>query len=127
MDERRAAVAKIVIHLTSGAAHPTRAALDFLVAKAAVEDGEAVSLFRARDPAQLIRHTTRDALQGLGTGRLKDSYDAILGAGGRLYLSGMSSTARGITESDLRGKTAELVPPHVLVRLILEHDRVLTY
>jgi hypothetical protein len=39
----------------------------------------------------------------------------------------MSSQARGLTPADLEGKPADMAMPNVLVRLALEHDRVLTY
>jgi hypothetical protein len=48
-------------------------------------------------------------------------------AGGRIYVSGMSGKARGVSEADLAGKPAEFAMPNVLVRLALEHDRVFTY
>jgi hypothetical protein len=47
--------------------------------------------------------------------------------GGRFYLSGMSSQARGLSEGDIAGKPAELAMPRRLVELTLQHDRVLTY
>jgi hypothetical protein len=68
-----------------------------------------------------------DNLFGLGTGKLRESYDAIVAGGGRFYLSGMSSKARGMSEADLQGKPAEFAMPNVLVRLSLEHDRMFTY
>lgn len=86
-------MAKILVHITHGPEHPTRAALAV----------------------------------GLGTGKLRESYDAIVAAGGRFYLSGMSSKARGVGESDLSGKPAEMAMPTVLVRLAVEHDRMFTY
>jgi hypothetical protein len=39
----------------------------------------------------------------------------------------MSSKARGLAEGDIEGKPVELATPNVLVRLAVEHDRVLTY
>lgn len=120
-------MAKILVNITHGPEHPTRAALGFLVAKAAIEEGHAVSLFLAGDAVQLIRDATLDTLAGLGTGKLRESYDAIVSGGGRFYLSGMSSKARGVTEADLAGKPAEMAMPNVLVRLALEHDRMFTY
>ena len=50
-----------------------------------------------------------------------------MAGGGRFYLSGMSSQARGVTPDDLDGKPAEMAMPKVLVQLAFEHDRVLTY
>jgi len=84
-------------------------------------------LFLAGDAVQLLRDAVLDSLTGLGTGSLRESYDAIVAGGGRFYLSGMSSKARGLGEGELDGKPAELAMAQALVRLALEHDRVLTY
>jgi uncharacterized protein len=119
-------MAKILIHLTSGPEHPTRAALGFLVGRAAAEEGHDVALFLAGDSVQLLREPVLDSLVGLGTGSLRESYDALVGAGARFYASGMSSVARGVQEGDLDGKAEKAVPGR-LVELVLEHDRVLTY
>ena len=119
--------ARILVHVTHGPEQPTRAALAFLVAKSALDEGHTVSLFLAGDAVQLIRDPVLDNLVGLGTGRFRELYDAIVKGGGRFYLSGMSSNARGITEADLKGKPAEFAQPAVLVRLSLEHDRMFTY
>lgn len=116
-------MAKILIHLTNGPEHPTRAALGFLVARAAVEEGHDVSMFLAGDAVQLLRDAVLDDLTGLGTGKLRESYDAVVSGGARLYASGMSSKVRGV---DLEGK-AEPAMPARLVQLALEHDRVLSY
>lgn len=118
---------KLLIHLTSGPESPTRAALGLLVARAGVEEGHDVSVFLAGDAVQLIRDAVLDSLSGLGTGSLRESWDALAQAGGRIYLSGMSSKARGIGEEDLAGKPAELATPHRLVQLAFESDRSFTY
>jgi predicted peroxiredoxin len=118
---------KILVHITTGPENPTRAALGFLVAKTALEEGHEVSLFLAGDGVQLLRDAVLDSLTGLGTGSLRDSYDAIVSGGARFYLSGMSSKARGVTQEDLDGKPAELAMPNRLVELAVDHDRVLTY
>lgn len=118
---------KILVHITHGPEHPTRAALGFAVAKAALDEGHSVSVFLAGDAVQLIRQGVLDSLQGLGTGNLRQLYDGIVAGGGRFYLSGGSSQARGVTEADLAGKSAEFAGPPQLVRLSLEHDRMFTY
>jgi uncharacterized protein len=120
-------MAKILIHVTHGPEHPTRAALAFFMARNAIEEGHTVSLFLAGDAVQLMRDAVLDNLVGLGTGRLREHYDAIAAGGGRFYLSVMSSNARALTAADLTGKPAELVPPKNLIRLALEHDRMFTY
>lgn len=118
---------KMLVHVTKGPEDPTRAALGFLVAKAAVADGHDVSLFLAADAVQLLRDPVLDSLTGLGTGSLRESYDAIVAGGGRFYLSGMSSKARGLSPAEVADKPAEMAMPDVLVRLSFESDVVLTY
>ena len=118
---------KLLINITHGPEAPTRAALGFLVGRLAVEAGHDVSFFLAGDAVQLLRDAVLDNLSGLGTGSLRESYDAVAAGGARIYLSVMSSKGRGVAESDLEGKPAEMVMPARLVELVFEHDRVLTY
>ena len=120
-------MAKLLIHITRGPEEPTRAALGFLVARSAIDEGHDVSLFLAADGVQLLRDAVLDNLVGLGTGSLRESYDGIVAGGGRFYLSGMSSKGRGVGDEDIHGKPAEMAMPSVLVRLSLEHDRMFTY
>jgi len=122
-----ASKSKILVHLTSGPENPTKAALAFLVARTAIEQGHSVSMFLAGDAVQLLRDAALDNLAGLGTGKLREHFDIIVKGGGRFYLSGMSSNARGVTAADLQGKPAELAPPAVLLKLALENDRMFTY
>jgi uncharacterized protein len=118
---------KILVHLTHGPEAPTRAALAFLVARAAVDDGHEVSVFVAGDAVQLLRPATADATHGVGTGSLREHLDAIVAGGARLFASGMSSKARALTVEDMGGLSVEMATPNTLVALALEHDRVITY
>jgi predicted peroxiredoxin len=120
-------VARVLVHITTGPENPTRAALGFLVAKTALDEGHEVTMFLAGDGVQLVRENVLDSLTGLGTGSLREWYDALVAGGARLYLSGMSSSARGVSEQDLEGKPAELAQPTKLVQLMVECDRVVTY
>ncbi len=120
-------MAKILVHATHGPENPTRVALAFLVAKSAVDEGHEVTMFLAGEAAQLLRDAVLDNLVGLGTGKLREHYDALVAGGARFYVSGMSGKARGVGESDLAGKPAEMAMPTVLVRLALENDRMFTY
>jgi predicted peroxiredoxin len=120
-------MAKILVHVTRGPDDPTTAALGFLVARTALEEGHEVALFLAGDGVELLRDSTLDAVEGKGTGKLREHFDALAGGGTRFYLSGMSSKARGLSESDIEGKPAEMAMPTKLVQLAVEHDRVFTY
>ena len=118
---------KILIHITSGPENPTRAALGLLVARTAAEEGYSVTLFLAGDAVQLLRNDVLDNLAGLGTGKLREHYDAIVKGGGKFYLSGMSSKSRGVVEGDLKDKPAEFAMPKVLLQLSVESDRMFVY
>lgn len=118
---------KILVHITCGPSDPTRAALGFLIAKTALAEGHSVTLFLAGDAATLLRDAELDKVEGLGTGKLREHYEAIVKAGGRFYVSGMSAKARGVTEADIQGKSAEFAMPNILVRLATENDRMFTY
>jgi len=125
--KKEATKMKILIHVTQGPENPTRAALAFLIARTAIEEGHSVTLFLAGDAVQLLRDNVLDNLAGLGTGKLREHYEVIIKGGGKFYLSGMSSKARGLSDADLKGKPAELALPNVLLKLSLEHDRMFTY
>ena len=118
---------KFLIHVTHGPEDPTRAALAFLVAKSALEEGHTVTLFLAGNAVLLLRDADMSKVEGVGTGKLKEHYEAIVKGGGRFYLSGMSAKARGMTEADIQDKPAEFAMPKVLVGLAAESDRMFTY
>jgi uncharacterized protein len=117
----------ILVHITHGIENPTRAALGFLVARTAIEEGHNVNLFLAGDAVRLLQDSVLNTLAGVGTGKLKEHYDAIVKGNGKFYLSGNSSKARGVTENDIKGKPAEFALPKILVRLSVESDRMFTY
>ena len=116
-----------LIHVTCGPENPTKAALAFLVAKTALDEGHSVSLFLAGDAATLLKDSEMDKVVGIGTGNLRDHYEAIVKASGRFYVSGMSAKARGMTEADIAGKPAELAMPTKLVQLAAASDRMFAY
>ena len=118
---------KFVIHVTTGQDNPTKAALSFLVAKTALEEGHQVTLFLAGDAVLLLKDDIMQSITGLGTGKLSDHYKVIVEKGGKFFLSGNSSKARNLTEEDIKGKPASFALPNVLVKLVAESDKVLTY
>ena len=120
-------MAKILIHVTSAPEDQTKAALSFLVAKTALAEGHEVNLFLAGESVRLLDTDTLESVQGVGTGNLQEHYDAIVAAGGKFYLSGMSAKARGFDDALIEGKPAEFAMPDVLVKLLVESDKSLTY
>lgn len=120
-------MAKILVHITHGPESPTRAVLGFHVAKAAIEEGHDVTLFLAGDGVQLMRDGAIEHLNGLGTGNMKSIFETIAGKNVKIYLSGMSSKSRGLTEAELEGKNYEFAGPPRFVQLAVEHDRMFSY
>lgn len=120
-------MAKILIHVTTGPEDQTKAALSFIVAKTALDEGHEVTIFLAGDAVRLLEAKTLESVQGVGTGRLQEHYESIVRAGGKFYLSGMSAKARGFDDSLIEGKPAQFAMPDVLVRLLTKSDRSLTY
>lgn len=118
-------MAKLLVHLATGPENATRAALALLVAKTAVSEGHDVSVFLAGDAVQLARTETAEATNGVGTGNVQEHLTALRDAGVPIFLSGMSSKARGVSPDTLEG--AELAPPEKLVELSIAADRTLTY
>jgi predicted peroxiredoxin len=104
-----------------------KAALGFLVALTAMNEGHDVSLFLAGDGASLITDDTLSTVEGVGTGKLQDHFDALMAGEAHIYVSGKSAEARNITEQDLEGKSAEFAMPAKLVQLAADADVVLTY
>jgi predicted peroxiredoxin len=113
----------MLVHIATGPENPTRAALGLLVARTAADEGHEVSVFLAGDAVQLAREATAEAASGIGTGSVSEHLGALRAAGLTVFLSGMSSKARGIEG----GEGYELSPPQKLVELATESDTVLTY
>jgi predicted peroxiredoxin len=122
-----AMAANFLVHIHTGPDNPTEAALGFTVAAAALKDGQTVTMFLAGDGATLITDAAIGSVEGKGTGKLKDSFDALVKGGVHFYVSGMSAKARNITDSDLAGKSAEFAMPTKLVELAAASDVVLSY
>lgn len=116
-------MSRLLVHLATGPENPTRAALALLVARTAVEEGHEVQVFLAGDGVQLAREETAAAANGIGTGSVAEHLSALKEAGLTVYLSGMSSKARGLEG----GEGFELAPPQKLVELAAWAETSLTY
>lgn len=119
-------MSKLLIHLATGPENPTRAALAFLVARSAAEGGHEVQMFLAGDAVQLARPETASAVNGVGTGNVGEHWDALVAADVAIFLSGMSSKARGV-QADVRQGGIQMAQPQKLVELAFWADRTLTY
>lgn len=114
---------RLLVHICTGPENPTRLALGLLVARTAASEGHEVDVFLAGDGVDALRAETREALSGVGTGSVAEHWAALRESGARLFGSGLSAKARGVSAED----GVELAPPQRLVALIAEADRVVTY
>ena len=119
-------MAKLLIHLATGPENPTRGALALLIARTAVDEGHDVQVFLAGDGVHYARPATASTVQGLGTGSFGEHWEALVSAEVPIYLSGMSSNARGL-EPEAAAEGVEMAPPAKLVELATWADSTLTY
>jgi predicted peroxiredoxin len=116
---------RLFVNLASGPEDPTRAALAFLVARTALEEGHDVRLFLAGDAVQLARPETAEAVYGIDTGSLAEHWRGLRDAGVPVFLSKLSSLARGAAPEPASG--AELAPPTKPVELAAWAETTLAY
>ena len=114
-------MARFLVHVATGPENPTRAALGLLVARTAAAEGHEVQVFLAGDAVHLVRPETAAAVHGVGTGSAAEHLAALREAGVPLFLSGMSSNARGIEAG------GELSSPAKLVELASWAETALVY
>ena len=89
-------MSRLLIHLATGPENPTRGALARLVARTAADEGHDVQVFLAGDAVQYARPATASTAQGIGTGSFGEHWEALVAAEVPIFLSGMSSNARGL-------------------------------
>ncbi len=118
---------RLLVHIATGPHDPTRLALGLLVARTALETGHDVDVFLAGDAVTALREQTREAAQGIGTGSVREHWEALVAGGAKLFGSGLSARARGVTSETVDLGPVQLAPPARLVELAFEADRVLTY
>ena len=102
------------------------------VASKAAAAGHSVSMFLASDGVQCLTDDVISSLEGVGTGKLSETYPACVAAGVTFYVSGMSCKARGITPESLATKNAGGGPvtfemPPKLLELTFAADSTLSF
>lgn len=124
---------KLLIALSTGpATDASKCALAFLLASKAAAAGNEVSFFCAADGVSCLTDETIASLEGVGTGKLSETYPACVAAGVTFYASGMSCKARGITLESLATKNVGGGPitmemPPKLLELTFAADSTLSF
>jgi predicted peroxiredoxin len=120
-------MATILVHVTVGPDNPTKAALAFLVARAVLEEGHQLALFVAGDGVSLLTAECASTVQGLGTGKLSEHFEAINAGTAEVYFSGMSAKARNIAPESIVLRGASPATPNKLVQLVAQCDKAISY
>ena len=75
----------------------------------------------------LLNCKNEDEIVGQGTGDVKVHLDALIEGNVKMFVSGMSSKARGYDENLLEGYNAEFAMPDTLIKRSIDADSVLCY
>ncbi len=97
---------KLLVHIITGVENPSRS----------VGDG-----------VTSLHEITTSEMQGVGLGTLADHLGVLKEKGAKLFASGKSAQARGITKEQLESLGFTPATPNKLVELTFESDRVLIY
>ena len=101
--------------------------MGLLVAVTGLNDGHDVELFLATDGVHLLNCKKKGEIVGQGTGDVKVHLDALREGNVKMFVSGMSSKARGYDENLLEGYNAEFAMPDTLIKRSIDADSVLCY
>lgn len=118
---------RLLVQIATGPENPTRVALGLLLAKTALEAGHDVDVFFGGDGVSILRPETLAAGHGIGLGGFREHVDALVAGGARLFVSQMSSDARGLTVDAIGALAVTMVLPPQAVALVFEAERVVTY
>ena len=120
-------MAKLLVHIHSHPELKNNVTMGLLVAVTGLNDGHDVELFLAADGVHLLNCKKEGEIVGQGTGDVKVHLDVLKEGNVKIFVSGMSSKARGYDESLLDGYNAEFAMPDTLIKRSLEADSVLCY
>ncbi|HEU4792818.1 MAG TPA: DsrE family protein [Nitrolancea sp.] len=120
-------MAKLVYIATFGPDDPTKACLPFhLAVNGAVPSGIDAEIGLAGDATELIRDPIINGLVPLGLPPFKELVQSVIQRGVPIYVCEGCARARGISDTDLRGKNATFISAPDLARHCAEATNVIT-
>ena len=120
-------MAKLLVHIHSHPELKNNVTMGLLVAVTGLNEGHDVELFLAADGVHLLNCKNEGEIVGQGTGDVKIHLDVLKKNNVKIFVSGMSSKARGYDESLLDGYNAEFAMPDTLIKRSLDANSVLCY
>ena len=118
---------KLLVHIVSGVENPTASGPRSVGRSIHARSWSRVDVFVAGDGVSMLRTTSAEQMNGIGTGSVSDHLAKLREGGAGLYASGMSAAARGLSADDLTTIGFSAAPPTTLVELTFKAERSLTY
>lgn len=120
-------MAKLLVIGTCGPGNATRASLPFQTARGAIESGYDVEIMLEHDGTLILDDAARKYVVGVGLPPLEQLFQFVVQNNVRIYVRRGCAGARGLKESDLKGKNAEFIDRKRYAQLLFESDKVLIY
>ena len=117
---------KLIFNCTAGADDPERATLPFIAANVAASAGQEAVVLCTIDAVRLGTHGGTDGVAFEGIPALKDVYTEFIGNGGQVWLCGVCTKPRNITEEDC-AKGAEIVGAAKVVEEIVAGAKTVAF
>lgn len=117
---------KLIFNCTSGAEDPERATLPFIAANVAASAGQEAVVLCTVDAVRLGTQGGTDGVAFEGIPALSDVYEDFIGNGGQVWLCGVCTKPRGITEEHCR-KGASIVGAAKVVEEIVAGAKTVAF
>jgi sulfur relay (sulfurtransferase) complex TusBCD TusD component (DsrE family) len=117
---------KILMKSAWGSDDPTKAAFPFSHGLALVEAGHEVQIYLLGEAVVLMRKTLANSVMPVGWPPVGETLDKLASKHVQIYACGACSSARGVTDSDLKNYGAKFGNPTIFVSLVEWADHIIT-
>ncbi len=117
---------KLIFNCTWGAEDAERATLPFIAANIAAASGQEAIVLCTIEAVRLGTHGGTDGVAHEGIPALSDVYDEFIGNGGQVWLCGVCTKPRNITEDDC-AKGAQIVGAARVVEEIVNGAKTVAF
>ena len=117
---------KLIFNCTAGADDPERATLPFIAANVAASAGQEAIVLCTIDAVHLGTNGGTDGVAFEGIPTLSDVYTDFVGKGGQVWLCGVCTKPRNITEDDC-AKGAQIVGAATVVEEIVAGAKAIAF
>jgi predicted peroxiredoxin len=117
---------KILMKSAWGSDDPTKAAFPFSHGLALADAGHEVQIYLLGEAVVLMRKTLANSVMPVGWPPVGETLDKLVAKHVQIYACGACSSARAVTEADLKNYGAKFGNPAIFVSLIEWADHIIT-